>query len=86
MKLDKHYYELLEVLNEQGMKMSPKELRQLHKEMSKYGLFMGVPFMYRYPNFPLYVQTVTLLLVTVPLILDWCIRHIHQIGQLLKLW
>lgn len=81
---DKHYYELLETMNENGTKMTPKELRSLHKEMVKYGCFMGVPFMNRYPEFPLYVQTVTLLLLIVPLVLDWCIRHILQIVQLLK--
>lgn len=81
---DKDYYELLEIMNEKGAKMTPKELRSLHKEMVKYGRFMGVPFMNRYPEFPLYVQTVTLLLLIVPLMLDWCIRHILQIVQLLK--
>lgn len=75
-KPDKHYYELLEIMHEQGAKMTPKELRSLHKEMVQYGWFMGVPFMNRYPEFPLYVQTVTLLILIVPLILDWCIRHI----------
>lgn len=85
-KLDNHYYDLLRLLNDHGTKMEPKELRKLHKEMVKYGRFMGVPFMDRYPDFPIYVQAVTLLILTVPLILDWCIRHIPRIAQLLKLW
>ena len=68
-KPDEHYYEILEIMHEQGTKMTPKELRSLHKEMVKYGRFMGVPFMNRYPEFPLYVQTVTLLLLIIPLIL-----------------
>ncbi len=83
-KPDKHYYKLLEIMNDKGVKMTPKELRSLHKEMVKYGRFMGVPFIYRYPKFPLYVQIVTLLLLIVPLILDLCIRHIPQIMQSLK--
>ena len=83
-KPDKHYYQLLEALNEQGAKMNSKELRALHKEMVKYGRLMGVPFMYRYPNFPLYVQIVTLLLLVLPLVVGWCIHHILQIVQILK--
>lgn len=83
-KPDKHYYELMDILHEQGAKMEPKELRALHKELIKYGRLNGVPFMNRYPEFPLYVQTVTLLILIVPSILDWCIRHILQIVQLLK--
>lgn len=83
-KPDEHYYELMDTLHEQGAKMEPKELRTLHKELIRYGRLNGVPFMDRYPDFPLYVQTVTLLLLIIPSILDWCIRHILQIVQLLR--
>lgn len=83
-KLDGHYYELLDKLNEQSAKMEPEELRKLHKKMVKYGWFMGVPFMNRYPEIPLFTQSMTLVLLIVPLILDWCIRHILRIVQLLK--
>ena len=81
-ELDSHYYELERILNENGESMSPKELRQLHNEMKKYGWFMGGPFIDRYPEFPLHFSLLTLLLLTVPSIMDWCIHHIHQIMQL----
>lgn len=66
-----------------------KEAKQIMREMKEenpdaYAHYFKIPFSRRHPDFPLYFQTVTLLLLIVPLIVDWCIRHIPQIAQLWK--
>ena len=84
-KPDKHYYELLDILHEQSAKMEPKELRKLHKEITKYTWF-GVPFMYRYPEFPLYFSICCLLLVIFRQEVEWLICRMIQVAQLWKWW
>ncbi len=66
-----------------------KEAKRILREMKErnpyaYAHYFKIPFSRRHPDFPLYVQTVTLLLLIFPSIVDWCIRHILQIAQLWK--
>lgn len=59
--------------------------RKKQKLFCTFGLTGHLVFTERFPDFPLYFQGVTLLLLIIPLILEFCIRHIHQIVQVLKL-
>lgn len=63
-----------------------RKIKQALEEETPYAYchYFKVSFTKRHPDFPLWFQTVTLLLLIVPLILDWCIRRIHQIAQLLR--
>ena len=45
-----------------------KEARELHKELKKFG--DGVPFFYRYPNFPLIISIIALLVSLTKLFLS----------------
>lgn len=68
-----------------------KEARRLKKEMQEeapgeYCHYFKVSFIKRHPDFPLWFQTVTLLILILPSILDWCTRRILQIMQLLQSW
>ena len=49
-----------------------------------FGLTGHLVFMERFPDFPLYFQSVTLLLLIGPSILDFGIRHILLIMQALR--
>ncbi len=49
-----------------------------------FGLTGHLVFTERFPDFPLYFQLVTLLLLTGPSILDFGIRHILLIMQVLR--
>ncbi len=55
------YMELLDEVNSRNH--TPEELRELHKELKKYG--DGIMFMDRYPDFPFYFSVASLVVVAV---------------------
>lgn len=48
------------------------EMRMIHKALKKYG--DGVPFMYRYPDFPIYLALVSVLICAVSVLAVWVVR------------
>lgn len=52
------------------------------KEVESYCQVIKVPFRKRHPDFPLWFAIVTLLLVGISPVAEWCIHHILQITQL----
>lgn len=53
--------------------------RQEKKLWCTFGITGHLVFTERFPDFPLYFQTMTLLLLIISLTVDWCIRHIYKV-------
>lgn len=61
----KEYYEALDELN--SRLHTPEELREIHKILKKYG--DGIPFPARYPDVPLIISPIVLLISVIVLLL-----------------
>ena len=48
------------------------ELRKIHKALRRFG--DSVPFMYRYPDFPIYFSLVSMVLCAVAALVAWVVR------------
>ena len=64
-------WELWEVMQDAGEMMDGRRMRKIHKCLKKYN--DGVPFMYRYPYFPIVLSIAALIMQIATVIVKLCL-------------